>query len=146
MWGIWFIVTLVTHSSGVSKGIHHKCKHPLNPTKLYVSGWVELSLSVLFWKIITCLGDVYIIDRESIYDCMIKPLLALAYPSVFVVCSTVWYSLLRWSSTYWCEQMRGTPMFNREVMVPLLSLWIDFCLWALHLGLRPMYYFLREFV
>ncbi|QCD78058.1 cytoplasmic FMR1 interacting protein [Vigna unguiculata] len=25
-------------SSGVSRGIHHKCKHPLNPTKLYVSG------------------------------------------------------------------------------------------------------------
>ncbi|QCD95130.1 hypothetical protein DEO72_LG5g3223 [Vigna unguiculata] len=25
-------------SSGVSRGIHHKCKHPLNPTRLYVSG------------------------------------------------------------------------------------------------------------
>ncbi|QCD78804.1 hypothetical protein DEO72_LG1g2440 [Vigna unguiculata] len=25
-------------SSGSSRGIHHKCKHPLNPTKLYVSG------------------------------------------------------------------------------------------------------------
>jgi len=49
---IWFIVTLVTHSSGMSssgssRGIHHKCKHPLNPTKLYVSGWVESSRSVL---------------------------------------------------------------------------------------------------
>jgi len=32
VWGNWFIVTLVTHSSGVSRGIHHKCKHPLNPT------------------------------------------------------------------------------------------------------------------
>jgi len=36
---------------------------------------------------------------------MIKPLLALAYPSVIVVCSAVWYFLLRWSSTCWCEQM-----------------------------------------
>jgi len=41
-----FIVTLVTHSSGVSnsrvsRGIHYKCKQPLNPTRLYVSGWVE---------------------------------------------------------------------------------------------------------
>jgi len=40
------IVTLVTLSSevsnsGVSRIIHHKCKHPLNPTILYVSGWVE---------------------------------------------------------------------------------------------------------
>ena len=37
MWGNLFIVTLVTYSSrvsssGVSRGIHHKCKHPLNPT------------------------------------------------------------------------------------------------------------------
>jgi len=46
----------------------------------------ESSLSVLFWKVITCLRDVCIIDCESISDCMIKPLLALAYPSVFVVC------------------------------------------------------------
>ena len=145
----WFIVTLVTpssgvSSSGVSRGIHHKCKHPLNPTRLYVSGWS--SLSVLFWKVITCLSEVCIIDCESISDCMIKPLLALAYPSIFVVYPAVWYSLLRWSSSCWCEQMRGTPVVNREVMVPLLSLWVDFCLWALHLGLRPMYCFLRKFV
>jgi len=51
---------------------------------------------------------------------MIKPLLAPAYPSVIVVCSIVWYSLLRWSSTCWCEQMQGTLVVNREVMVPLL--------------------------
>jgi len=45
---------------------------------------------------------------------------ALAYPTFIVVCSVVWYSLLRWSSTCsWCEQMRGTPVGNREVMVPL---------------------------
>jgi len=55
----------------------------------------ESSLSVLFWKVIICLGDVCIIDCESISDCMIKPLLALAYPFVFVVCPAVWYSLLR---------------------------------------------------
>jgi len=54
VWENWFIVTLVTHSSGVSnsgvsKGIHHKCKHPLNPTKLYVSGWVESSRVLVYW-------------------------------------------------------------------------------------------------
>ena len=141
MWGNWFIVTLVTRSLGVSRGIHHKCKHPLNPTRLYVSGWVESSLSVLFWKIITCFGDVYIIDYESISDCMIKPLLALVYPSVCLLYDLyVWFSLLRWSSTCWCEQMRGTPVVNREVMVPLLSHlgWI-LLLWAFFLGLWPMY-------
>jgi len=36
-------------------------------------------------------------------------------------------------------------MVNREVMVPLLSFWIDLCFWAFHLGLRPMYCFLWEF-
>jgi len=51
---------------------------------------------------------------------MIKPLLALAYPCVIVVCSAVWYSLLWWSSTCWCEQIRGTLVVNREVMVSLL--------------------------
>jgi len=55
VWGIENIVTLVTHISGVSisrvsKDIHHKCKHPLNPTRLYVSGWVESSLSVLIGR------------------------------------------------------------------------------------------------
>ena len=147
MWGNWFIatfVTLVTHSSrvsssevsnsGVSRGIHHKCEHPLNPARLYVSGWVESSLSVLIWGVVTWLDDVCIIDCESISVCMTKPFLALAYPFVFVV----WYSLLRWSSTCWCEQIRGTPVVNKEVMVPLLNLWVDFCLWALHLG----FYFL----
>jgi len=43
---------------------------------------------------------------------------ALAYPTFIVVCSAVWYSLLRWSSTCWCEQMQGTPVDNRDVMVP----------------------------
>jgi len=39
---------------------------------------------------------------------------ALAYPIFIVVCSVVWYSLLRLSSTCWCEQIRGTPVDNRE--------------------------------
>jgi len=51
---------------------------------------------------------------------MIKPLLALAYPFVIIVCYVVWYSLLRWSSTCWCEQMRGTTVVNKEMMVSLL--------------------------
>jgi len=52
-------------------------------------------------------------------NCMDEVFCALAYPTFIVVCSAVWYSFLRWSSTCWCEQMRGTPAGNREVMVPL---------------------------
>jgi len=44
---------------------------------------------------------------------------ALAYPTFVVVCSAVWHSPLRWSPTYWCEQMRGTTADSREVMVSL---------------------------
>jgi len=74
---IWFIVTLITHSSGVSssgvsRGIHHKCKHPLNLTRLYVSGWVESNRSVLIWNAITCLGDVCMWDCDRIYDWLMK--------------------------------------------------------------------------
>jgi len=43
---------------------------------------------------------------------------ALAYPTFIVMRSVVWYSPLWWSSTCWCEQMRGTPADNRKVMVP----------------------------
>ena len=86
------------------------------------------------------MDDVCIFDCESIFDCMIKLLLALAYPSVCLLCIPyVWFSLLQWSST-WCEQMRGTPRVNREVTVSLLSLWTGFCFWTLPLGQWLMYY------
>jgi len=53
----------------------------------------------------------------------------LAYPT-FVVCSAVWYSLLRWSSTRWCEHMWGTPADNRVVIGLLHSpRWLDFISW-----------------
>jgi len=38
------------------------------------------------WKVITCFDDVCIFDYESIPHCMIKLLLALAYPSVYLLC------------------------------------------------------------
>jgi len=53
------------------------------------------------------------------FDHMDEIFYTLVYPTFIVVCSAVWYSLLRWSSTCWCEQMRGTPTGNKEVMVPL---------------------------
>jgi len=100
--GDWNIVTLVTLSSRVSssrmsRGIHHKCKHPLNPTRLYVSRWVESSLSVLIWKVITCLDDVCILDCESIYDCMIKSF-GSSLPFACLIALCVVLLPLRWSS------------------------------------------------
>jgi len=89
---IWFIVTLVTHSSGVSSswvgwGIHHKCKHSLNPTRLYVSGWVESRRSVLIeshnmlgycmgieWWIYIWLYDENVVGSSLpclLYDCLV---------------------------------------------------------------------------
>ncbi|QCE00216.1 hypothetical protein DEO72_LG7g1503 [Vigna unguiculata] len=39
---LWWCPICITisemSSSGSSRGIHYKCEHPLNPTKLYVSG------------------------------------------------------------------------------------------------------------
>jgi len=58
-------------------------------------------------------------DCVIIFDLMDEISCVLAYPTFVVVCSTVWYSLLRWSSTCWCEQRRGTPVNNREVVIPL---------------------------
>ena len=138
----WFIETLVTHSSGVSRGIHHKCKRPLNPTKLYVSGWVESCRSVLIESHnMPCWLNVWYC--AIIYDLMDEISCALAYPTFIVVCSVVWYSLLWWSSTCWCEQMQGTPAGNREVMVPRHNLHglVLVSLVGFSLGLRPMYLF-----
>jgi len=54
-----------------------------------------------------------------ISDLMDEISCALTYPTFVVVCSAVWYSLLRWSSTCWCEHMRGTLVDNKEVVIPL---------------------------
>jgi len=70
-------------------------------------------------------------------------LLCSSLPYFCCVCSAVWYSLLRWSSTCWCEQMRGTPVGNREVIVPLHNLHgLDLSFFGLSLGSWPMYCFL----
>jgi len=51
----------------------------------------ESSLSVLIGKVITCLGDVCILDCESISDCIDEIFMALAYP---VACLIVLYVVL----------------------------------------------------
>jgi len=117
----WFIVTLVTHSSGLSRGIHHKCKHPLNPTKLYVSGWVESSRSVLI-ESHNMLGWCLDIEWWEIYfDCMIKMLLSLAYP---VYCMVVLYVVLLSCDDRqfnWWEQMGEVSEVSKEMEILLHS-------------------------
>jgi len=53
------------------------------------------------------LVDMWVWYGEYIFDCMDEIFCALAYPTFVVVCYAVWYSLSRWSSTCWCEQMQG---------------------------------------
>ena len=44
------------------------------------------------WKVIACLDDICILDYEGIFDCMIKILLALAYPLlVWLLCMLFFY-------------------------------------------------------
>ena len=57
---------------------------------------------------------------------------------MFCVCG---FLFLRWSSTYWCEHMRETPLVHREVMVSLCSPHgLDSIVLGLILGLWPMYW------
>ena len=101
----------------------------------------SLSLSVLFashnmvgWHIFVGMWN-----NMYLYD---KPIYTLAYPFSCLIALCVVLLLLRWSSIYWCEQMRGTPVVNKEVMVPLLSLWTGFCFWVFF---RAMAYVLLVF-
>ena len=91
----------------MSRGIHHKCKHPLNPTRLYVSRWVKSSLSVLIWKVITCLGDVCMLDYERIFDCIWWNLYGSSLPYLFV-----WFSCMLFFS--FCDDHQLVDMSRCE--------------------------------
>jgi len=91
----------------------------------------SLSLSILFachnmigWHIFIGLqNSLYLYD---------KLFYTLAYPFAYLVALYVVLLLLRWSSIYWCEQMREVLEVNREGMIPLHSLFgLDFCLFGL---------------
>jgi len=105
--------------------------------------------SLVYWfESHSMLSVLYMVDCESVSDYLMKLFWALAYPTFIVVCFVVWYSLLRWSLTCWCKQMRGTPVGNREVMVPLHSpRGLDFNFFmGFSLGLWPMYLFVLGFI
>jgi len=147
---IWFIVTLVTHSSvmsssGSSRGIHHKCKHPLNPTKLYVSGWVESSRVVVYWmKSHNMLGCYMDIEWWNMSDYMVIMLLALAYPVYYMV--VLYVTLLSCDDHQfnWWEQMGEVPGVSKGVEILLHSPCVDWlfsCMSsfrvATHVSVRP---------
>ncbi|QCD86906.1 hypothetical protein DEO72_LG3g1435 [Vigna unguiculata] len=69
----WWCPICIT-SSGVSRGIHHKCKHPLNPTKLYLGAEQRYPPQVQ-----ASAESDSVIHDENIFDCMMNMLLALAY-------------------------------------------------------------------
>jgi len=123
---IWFTVTLVTHSSEMSssessRGIHHKCKHPLNPTKLYVSGWVESSRSVLneeSWHGWLLYGyRMMILCLTVWWKCIGSSLPGLLYGCL--VCGT---SSCDDHQFDWWEQMGEVLVVSKEMEILLLSL------------------------
>ena len=122
--GDWNIVTLVTLSSGVSRDIHHKCKHPLNPTKLYVSGLVESSRVLVYWleghNILGWCMYIWLWKYTWLRD---KTTFGSSLPFylfvVWSICAVLLF--LQWSSTCWCEQMRELSAIIRVMEVPLLS-------------------------
>jgi len=65
------------------------------------------------------LDVVWILGGENIFDCMIKMLLALAYP----VCIVVLYVVLLSCDDHqfdWWEQMGEVLVVSKEMAIPLL--------------------------
>jgi len=124
---------------------------------LYVSGWVRSWVLVYCLQVITCLVEICILEYEIVCNCMINHFLLLLTLLLvwFVMCVVlllVWFVMcvvlisLRWSSIYWCEQMRELLVINREMMIPLLKpLQDDFRFFEFHLGLWPMYHLIFKY-
>ena len=85
---------------------------------------------------------VWTLDGESIFDCMMKILLALAYPfCCMVVLYVVVLSCDDHQSNWW-EQMGEVPAVNKEMVIPLLShrgwilyffpSWFSLGLWSMY--------------
>jgi len=63
---------------------------------------------------------VWILDGESIFDCMMKILLALAYP---VCCMVILYVVLLSCDDHqfdWWEQMGEVLVVSKEMVISLL--------------------------
>ena len=90
-------------------------------------------LQVITWLVGLCILEKY----EQLFFT-----LAYLFGCLIVVCVVL--LLLRWSSIYWCEHMREVLEVNREVMIPLLSIFGRDS--SFLVGLRPMYCFTLGFI
>ena len=85
---------------------------------------------------------VWILNGENIFDCMMRMLLALAYP---VCCMVVLYVAILSCDDHqfnWWEQMGDVSAVSKEMAIPLLSHLGGTLCFFLHgssLGLQPMY-------
>ena len=104
--------------------------------------------SLVYWfESHSMLSVLCMVGCESVLDYLMKLFCTLAYPTFIVVCSALWYPLLRWSSTIGvsrCEEhpwATGRWWFRCIVRVEwsLISLWIFF---IAHVIVRPWIYIL----
>jgi len=119
--GIWFIATRVTLSSGVSRGITTSASiRWIRPSYTYpdessrVVVYCFKGRNMLVWRMYDGLWICFWLHWWCDFMHKLTLLLLLCAPAV-------WYSYLRWSSTCWCEQRRGTPVDNREMVISLHS-------------------------
>jgi len=97
--------------------------------RLIICIWIIVSWVVVSClRVFTCLVDVCISGYTIVCNGMINYFSTIAYSfraCLYVLC--VVFLLLRWSSIYWCEQMRELPVVIRVMEVSLLSLsWVWF--------------------
>jgi len=79
--------------------------------------WVVVSCLWVF----TCLVDVCIFGYIIVCNGTINHFSILAYPFCLFVCSVCRFLLLRWSSIYWCKQMRELLVVVKKMEIMLLS-------------------------
>jgi len=91
---------------------------------------------------------VWTLDGEIMFNCMMKMLLALAYPFCCLL-YVLWCGFFCCDDHQfdWWEQMGEVPEVSKEMEIPLhspgglvyMSVWV-------HLWLRPMYPFVLRFM
>ena len=73
------------------------------------------------WEVITFLVVVWTLNDGNIFDCMMRILLALAYP---VCCMVVLYVVVLSCDDHqfdWWEQMGEVLVVSKDMVIPLLS-------------------------
>jgi len=124
----WFVVTLVTHSLGVSRGIHHKCKHPLNSTRLYVSGWAKsrCSVSIESDNMLGCCMDIEWWKYIWLYD---ENVVGSSLPCLLYGCLVCGYSFMFINlidGSRWARFPRSARKWRFRCLAIWVGLYISF--------------------